>query len=223
MNPQGVILDIDGTLVDSNDAHALAWVRAFEEAGHTASFAKVRRLIGMGGDKLMPEAIGLEEGSDRGKQIARRRKEIFQAEYLPGLKPLPGARDLLFRMHDDGLRLSVATSASRGDAQALLKVLGAGDLIDEKTSKDDAESSKPDPDIVVAAMRKLGLPPESLIMLGDTPYDIEAASRAGIRTVAFRSGGWKDEDLQGAIEIYDGPEDLLLRYESSPFAPKRAA
>jgi HAD superfamily hydrolase (TIGR01509 family) len=192
---RGVILDVDGTLIDSNDAHAHAWVDAFTEAGIQVEYEQVRRLIGKGGDKLMPEVSGIEKDSEQGKQIADRRSEIFSTRYLTTLKPFPGTRDLLVRMRDAGLKLVVASSAEGEELEQLLKVAQAEDLIEEKASSSDAEESKPDPDIVQAAIHDSGFKPEELLMLGDTPYDIEAATRASVRTVALRAGGWQDQDL----------------------------
>lgn len=213
---RGVILDVDGTLVDSNDAHARAWVEALAGEGIEVPFERVRPLIGMGGDKLLPHVSGLEEESPRGKRIVERRGEIFKARYLPGLKAFPKTRELLLKMHERGLKLVVASSAKEDELKPLLEIAGAADLIEEKTSSDDAENSKPDPDIVKAALDESGLSAYETVMIGDTPYDIEAASGAGLKVVAFRSGGWNDDELARAMAIYDGPADLLAHYDSSP-------
>jgi HAD superfamily hydrolase (TIGR01509 family) len=214
----GVLLDVDGTLIDSNDAHAHAWVRALAEAGVRVEYAAVRRLIGKGGDKLLPEVSGIDAESPQGKAISDRRGDIFQTEYLPKLKPFPGVKELLARMKRAGLKLAVASSAKKGELKALLKVCGADEFIEASTSSDDAENSKPDPDIVHAALRQLGHPPEVVILLGDTPYDVEASLKAGVRVVAVRCGGWGDADLGGAVRVYDDPADLLARFDESPFA-----
>ena len=213
---RGIILDIDGTLVDSNDAHAKAWVEALAEQGINASFDDVRKRIGMGGDKLLPEVAGISEDTPKGKAISERRGEIFKSEYLPRLKAFPRVRDLLLRMHGDGLKLIVASSAKDDELKPLLKIAGAADLIEEKVSSDDAEESKPDPDIIHAALNSADFSADEAVMLGDTPYDLEAASKAGVRMIAFRSGGWDDAHLAGAIAIYDGPADLLAHYDESP-------
>jgi HAD superfamily hydrolase (TIGR01509 family) len=217
----GVILDVDGTLVDSNDAHARAWVDAFREFGYDVPYERVRPLIGMGGDHLLPEAIQLESDSPKGEALAKRRGEILAERYLKTIKPFPGTRDLLERMRAEGLEIAIGTSAQEEELKPLLEIAGVTDLIDSKTSAEDAESSKPEPDIIRAALKRLQLPPARVLMLGDTPYDIEAAGRAGVRTVAFRSGGWKDDGLKGAIAVYDGPADLLERFDESPFASDR--
>lgn len=213
---RGVILDVDGTLVDSNDAHAAAWVDAIKAEGYDASFEQVRRLIGKGGDKLLPEVTGLQTESVAGEAISRRRREIFTSRYLPRLGAFPETRALLERMAESGLKLAVASSAEAEELETLLDICGASELVAATTSSSDAERSKPDPDIVAAALENLGMEPGEVIMLGDTPYDVEAASRAGIALIGLRCGGWEDADLEGAIAIYDSPADLLLHFDDSP-------
>jgi HAD superfamily hydrolase (TIGR01509 family) len=218
MTVRAAILDIDGTLIDSNDAHAQAWVDVGKEMGYDIDFAHVRRLIGMGGDKVLPEITGLEDESDEAEKVKKRRGEIFQERYLPELQPFPRARELLERFQADGMALVVATSASKDDMGKLLEKAGIKDLIEEKTSQSDVEASKPDPDIVEAAVEKAGCTPAEAVMLGDTPYDVEASRRAGVPCVALRCGGWGDEDLKDAVAIYDDPADLLANYDRSPYA-----
>jgi HAD superfamily hydrolase (TIGR01509 family) len=201
---QGVIFDVDGTLVDSNDAHAHAFVEAFGESGFEVSFQKVRRLIGKGADKLIPELIGRYD-----EAVAERKSEIFKRKYLPHLRPIPGARDLVSQLYKRGLKLAVASSASKDELDALLRIAGVDEYVHEKTSADDAEHSKPDPDIVQAALRKLGLPPARCLMIGDTPYDAQAAQRAGVAFVGVRCGGWSDEDLQPALGVFHDPAHIL--------------
>ena len=215
---KAVILDVDGTLVDSNDSHARAWVAAFDEAGITVDYDAVRRSIGMGGDKLMPNVSSIEESSERGARISKRRGEIFQATYLPALRGFPGTRELIERFLDDGFVLAVAISAAEEELQPLLERAGVADLIQQRTSSDDAENSKPDPDIVQAALKQAGSDPSQTIMLGDTPYDVEAARRAGIRIVGVECGGWPKDTLEGAIAVYRDPAHLLVEYERSPFS-----
>ncbi len=218
---KGVIFDIDGTLVDSNDAHAQSWVDTFAEAGYDVPFDVVRPLIGMGGDKLLPKTIGKSRDSEEGKKLVKRRSEIFRERYLPHLRPLKGARDLVLRVRSDGLKAVVATSAKEEELKGLLKAAQVDDLMEEEATASDADRSKPDPDIVHAAIEQSGVSSEYLVMIGDTPYDIEAASKAHVRTIAFRSGGWKDDALKGAVEIYNGPDDLLAHYESSIIGKER--
>jgi HAD superfamily hydrolase (TIGR01509 family) len=212
---EGVIFDVDGTLVDSNDAHANSWVETFAEAGYDVPFDAVRPLIGMGGDKLLPKTVGIRQDSSEGERLSKRRSEIFRERYLPRLRPFPGARDLVSLIRSRGLKPIVATSAKDDELMELLKAAQVADLMEEKATSSDAQHSKPDPDIVEAAIEESGTSPQRLVMIGDTPYDVEAAGRAAVRCIAFRCGGWKDKDLRGAVEIYDGPADLLAHYESS--------
>jgi len=212
---EAVLLDIDGTLLDSNDAHAQAWSDALRESGHEIGSETVRPLIGMGADKLLPKVAGIDADSEEGKRLIERSKAIFAKEYLPLVKPFPHARELLQRMRDDGATLVVATSASDDELHGLLAALGAEWLVDEKTSSSDADRSKPDPDIVRVAVDKAGVGPAQCVMLGDTPYDVEAATRSGVRVVGVRCGGHGDEELRGAVEIFDDPAALLSRYDES--------
>ena len=213
-----VIFDVDGTLVDSNDAQARSWVDALKEFGYSVPYEKVRLLIGMGGDKVLPETIGVQKDSEKGKQISKRRGEIFKEKYLPNVQPFPDAQKLLDRMRKQGLKLAIATSAQPDELRPLLQIVGAADLIEDKTSARDVKSSKPDPDVMQVALKRVGYPPNEVVMIGDTPYDIEAARKAGVGTIAFRCGGWSDSDLAGAIAIYNDPADLLAHYDSSPLA-----
>src|SRR2546421_2208634 len=211
-----VIFDVDGTLVDSNDAQARSWVDALKEFGYSVPYEKVRPLIGMGGDKVLPETIGVQKDSEKGKQISKRRSEIFKEKYLPTIQAFPGAQELLNRMREQGLKLAIASSAQPDELRSLLQIVGAADLIEDKTSSEDAKRSKPDPDVMQVTLKKVGYPPNEVVMIGDTPYDIEAASKVGVGTIAFRCGGWNDADLAGAIAIYNDPADLLAHYDSSP-------
>jgi HAD superfamily hydrolase (TIGR01509 family) len=222
MAVRGVIFDVDGTLVDSNDAHARAWEDAFRGVGHPVPFEKIRPLIGMGGDKLVPALTGWSKDDPRVEQVGKRRGEVFRTRYLPKVRAFPGAADLVSALKRAGLALAVASSAEKEEIEPLLARAGAADLIEHKASSDDADRSKPDPDIVQAAVRRLGIPKSDVVMIGDTPYDIEAAGRAGIAAIAFRSGGWDDAALKGALEIYDGPADLRSRLAESVLAPARA-
>jgi HAD superfamily hydrolase (TIGR01509 family) len=218
---RGVILDVDGTLINSNDAHARAWVEALAEAGIDAPFTDVRRLIGMGGDKLLPAIADLDDSSGLGKQVSERRAQIFKARYLPGLRAFPKTRELLLRLRGAGLALAVASSARKEELAPFLQIANVADLIEDATSASDAQNSKPDPDIVTAALDKLALGAPHVLMVGDTPYDIAAATQAGIGCIALRCGGRADRELAGALAIYDDPADLLEKFESSPLAAGR--
>jgi HAD superfamily hydrolase (TIGR01549 family) len=213
-----VILDVDGTLVDSNDAHAEAWVRAFVEYGYHTEFEKIRRMIGMGGDKLMEAAVGLNIETPQGKAIDKRRSDIFMQEYLPNLRAFPQVRELVERIQNQEQRVVIASASTGDQLDKLLKIAGVDDLIEHQTSASDVEESKPAPDTVLAALEQCKCPAEQAIMVGDTPYDIESATRAGVLVVAVRSGGWEDEGLGGAIAIYDDAAHLLAEYKQSPLS-----
>jgi phosphoglycolate phosphatase-like HAD superfamily hydrolase len=213
---KAVLLDIDGTLIDSNDHHAQAWVEALEHFGIAASYDHIRWLVGMGGDKLLPLVTGIKHDTKRGKEITKYRTELFSRKYLPRVRPFPRVRQLVQRFIDDGLSPIVATSAKEEELKGFLEVAGILDLIEEKASSSDAKNSKPDPDIIKAAMRRGGLKPREAMMLGDTPYDVKAATRARVPVIALRCGGWHNRDLTGAAAIYDDAADLLERYRKSP-------
>ncbi len=214
---RGVILDIDGTLLDSALAHARAWAEALEGIGIELPLSQIRERIGKGGDKLVPELTGADDDTPLGLHVSALKKRLFRSRYLPELAPLPGARDLIARMLRNRLRLVAASSAGGDEIGELLEAATLADLISDRVSKDDVSGpSKPDPDIVAAALARLGLPASEALMLGDTPYDIEAATKVGVPCVALLSGGWRDSDLAGARAVYDDPLDLLRHYGSSP-------
>jgi HAD superfamily hydrolase (TIGR01509 family) len=212
MKLKGILLDIDGTLLLSNDAHAQAFAEAAKGLSMKADLHHIRQLIGKGGDKLIPEAFGVDSESPQGKELSELKGKIFKERYLPSLHPTPGARALVSRFLQEKLKLVVATSAGKAEARRLLACADVDDLIADMVSADDAESSKPDPDILQAALKKIGEKADAVVMVGDTPYDVEAAQRAGIRVIAFRCGGWSDRDLEGASDICDDPADLLSHY-----------
>jgi len=217
---RGVLLDIDGTLVVSNDAHARAWSEALAEFGHPVPVERIRPLIGMGGDKLLPKVTGIDSESPEGKKISDRRGEIFDAKYLPHLHPCRGSHALLAELARRGFRMAAASSAKKDELKKLLEICGADNHVEAATSSDDADNSKPDPDIVQAALHQLKLPPSEAVLIGDTPYDVESARRAGLAAIAFRCGGWDDSDLK-ADETYDNPQDLLDRLDQSPLLARR--
>lgn len=217
---KAILLDLDGTLIDSNDAHAAAWVEALREFGIAVAFQQARELIGMGSDHLLPELTGLSADSPRGKNIADRRGEIFRNKFLKNLKPFPKAKEFVQKLLEAEYKVVVATSASEKDLRGLLKQIGIEKLIDYKTTSDDAENSKPSPDIILEALKKAKAKPEEAIMIGDTPYDIKAASKAGVRTIAFTSGGWSTDKLRDAAEIYNDPQDLLNNFDNSILRPQ---
>lgn len=206
---KGILFDIDGTLLDSNDAHAKSWADSLKEFGFDVRYEDVRRKIGMGTDNLLPALVGIEKESELGESLAKRRDEIFKEKYFHLLKPFPRARELVIRFERAGYKLVVATSASKADLKGLLQRAKVDDLFEEKTNSDDVENSKPDPDIILAALKKIEVEPHEAVMIGDTPYDISAAAKAGVNTIGFTCGGWSPDSLRDAIEIYSGPWDLL--------------
>ncbi len=212
----GIIFDVDGTLVDSNAAHASSWVDTLAEIDVDVPFEIVWPMIGMGGDKVLPSLSGYTEETETGIALGKRRWEIFSRDYLPHLRPTPGARELVERLRSDDHELVIASSAGGSELGALLEAAGVADLFDLKTSSSDAEDSKPDPDIVQAAVKKIGCKPDELIMIGDTPYDVEAAIGAHVRLIGVLTGGWTREELSGAVSVYEDPADILYWYERSP-------
>lgn len=218
---EGILLDVDGTLVLSNDAHAHAWSDAFKEVGMEVSPERVRPLMGMGGDKLLPTlAPDLSPDEGIGKAIAERRKELFLERYLPTLAPAPGARALVERLRAEGKQIYIASSAKRDELAELLRAARVDDLlpVDRATTADDAQQSKPAPDVIAVAVKRLGLPPERIMLIGDTPYDVESANRARVGTIAVRCGGFSDTQLNGARALYNDPADLLAHYDESLLA-----
>lgn len=181
-------------------------------------FARIRPQIGKGTDKLLAELIGQSPQSKIAKTLSRHCGEIFRERYLRTVRPFPKSVDLIQQLWRRGKRLAVASSARREDLEALLTIAGVPELVANSTTGKEVDRSKPDPDIVVAALRKLGTPPDETIMIGDTPYDVESASRAGIRVIALRCGGCSDDDLGGATAIYLDPADLVTHLDSSPLA-----
>lgn len=218
---RAVLFDIDGTLLDSNDAHAHAWLDSLRGHGRNVPYELVRSKIGMGGDKLLAEVAGIDHDSVEGRSIRERRAMILKAHYLPDVGPFHGARVLVDRLRSRGLCCVAVSSASAEDVQDLLRAAGVADLMDLVISADDADRSKPDPDLVETALDRIGVTPAEALMIGDTPYDIKAGARAGVPVVAFRCGGWSDRDLRGAIAIYDDPADLSSQLDRSPLALDR--
>ena len=220
-NLDAVIFDIDGTLLDSNDANAYAWRKAFREFGKEVPQPDIRGAIGKGGDNLLPDFWSKEELERLEKPLGDRRSEIYRKELLPKLRAFTLARELGLRLRKDGRKVAVASSAKKEELEVSLKIVGFEDLVEAQTSTDDAPSSKPDPDIFLAALERLGNPdPAWVLVVGDTPYDVIAAKKAGMRAIAVLCGGFPRESLEeaGALAIFQSPSELLLRYEETPFA-----
>jgi HAD superfamily hydrolase (TIGR01549 family) len=224
--PEAVIFDIDGTLLDSVDLHAQAWVEAFRHFGHDIPFEQIRSQIGKGGDQLMPVFLSPEELKQIGEKLQEYRGHLFKEKYLSRVKPFPGVRELFLKIKAEGQQLALASSAKGDELKEFERIANIEDLVEVETSSADAERSKPHPDIFEAALDRLGkkITREQAIVVGDSPHDAEAAKRAGLRTVGVRCGGFPESDLwkAGCSAIYDGPEDLLRRYEESPLARRRA-
>jgi HAD superfamily hydrolase (TIGR01509 family) len=210
------IFDIDGTLVDSNELHVDSWDRAFRRFGKQFPREKLRAQIGKGSDQYLPEFLTPDEIKRFGKALDDYRSELFRNEYLPKVQPFPKVRELFQRIHDDDKRIVLASSGKKEDTKYYIDLLKIEDLIEGYTSGDDAESSKPAPDIFAASLKKLGdMSPADAVTVGDTRFDIEAARKAGLKTVAFLCGGTSEATLRkaGAVAIYRDPADFLAHYD----------
>ncbi len=217
---KAAIFDVDGTLVDSVDLHAKAWQKAFAHFGHDVPLDRIRSQIGKGGDQLMPVFLSEKELKSEEKDLEKYRGKLFREEYLPKVKGFPQVRELFQRLLDDGWKLGLASSAKGKDLESYKRIAHIGDLLDAETSSDDAEKSKPYPDIFQAAMKRLGeIAAKDCIVVGDSPYDAQAAAKAGIRSVGFLCGGFPDSDLRksGYEVLYAGAAELLANYEQSVF------
>jgi HAD superfamily hydrolase (TIGR01549 family) len=216
---KAVIFDVDGTLVDSVDLHARAWQEAFAHFGKHFDFGRVRYQIGKGGDQLMPVFLSKEELDEFGEELEKYRGELFKREYLARVTGFPAVRELFQRVKGEGLKIALASSAKGDELKTYKKIADIEDLVEEETSSDDAEKSKPHPDIFEAALERLeGVRPSEAFVVGDTPYDAEAAGKAGLKTVGLLSGGFPEEDLRaaGCDPVYRDPADLLANFDDSP-------
>lgn len=213
---KAIIFDVDGTLIDSVDAHAEAWRRAFADNGITLAFDAVRSQIGKGGDQLLPVFLPEDEVDTKGKAVDARRAELVKDEYLDRLQAFPQVRALFERAEAEGLAIALASSAKGEELDVYKRKADIVDLVAEETSSDDAEKSKPHGDIFQAALDRLpGVAPAEAVVVGDTPYDAEAAAKVGIRTVGVLCGGFAEADLRGAgaVAIFRDPADLLARWD----------
>lgn len=218
--PKAAVFDIDGTLIDSVDLHALAWHEAMVKFGHDVSFEQARSQIGKGGDQLIPVFLSDDEQRDHGKEMEEWRGDHFKTAYLPLVRPFSAVPDLLRRVRDAGVRIAIASSAKKDELAKYLDIARITDLVDVATSSDDVEQSKPAPDIFETALEKLGIVGSDVVALGDTPYDAIAAGKAGIATIGFLCGGFTEDTLRqgGCAEIYTGPAGLLACFNSSLLA-----
>lgn len=223
---KAVIFDIDGTLVDSVDLHARAWLEAFRKYGHDIGFEEVRQQIGKGGDQLIPVFLTPEQQKQYGKQLEEDRSTMWKSKYMHSVRPFPRVRELVQRILDDRRQIALASSAKADELEFYKRVAHIEDLIHKETSSDDAERSKPYPDIFQAAVAKLrGAKAAETVVVGDSPYDAEAAGKIGIRTIGVRSGGFPEEQLwaAGCVQIYDDCADLLANYGQSLLQNRAAA
>ena len=217
---KAAIFDLDGTLIDSVDLHAIAWHEAMLKFGHDVSFDQARSQIGKGGDKLIPVFLSDDEQKDHGKDLEAWRGERFKSKYLRMVRPFSAVPDLLHRVREAGLRIAVASSAKKDELEKYLEIAGITKLIDTKMSSEDAEKSKPEPDVFTAVLKKLAIKGGDAVAVGDTPYDAEGACKAGVRTIGVLSGGFKEGDLRqaGSVEVYPGPAALFANFERSLLA-----
>jgi HAD superfamily hydrolase (TIGR01549 family) len=218
--PKATIFDLDGTLLDSVDLHALAWHEAMAAFGHDITFEQARSQIGKGGDKLIPVFLSERQQAHHGRDLEEWRGKRFKANYLPLIRPFSAVPELLKRARDHGLKIAVATSAKQSELEEYLKIAKITELVEATISSDDVKESKPEPDVFNAVLRKLNIPGKDAVAVGDTPYDAEAARKAGVPTIGFLSGGFEREELlkAGCAEIYPGPSGLLACFGTSLLA-----
>lgn len=218
---EAVLFDVDGTLVDSVDLHARCWRQALLRFGKDVDFLRVRTQIGKGTDQLLPEFLRPWELERFGRDLDEYRGELWKSHYLSRVRAFPGVRELFLRIRRDEKRIALASSAKGDELKRYLEILGVEDLIEGSTSSDDAEKSKPHPDIFEAALERAGSPPRNrTLVVGDTPWDAIAARRGHMETIGFLTGGWPADALRraGCFALYVDPADLLQRYDDSPIA-----
>ncbi len=221
---KAVIFDIDGTLVDSVDLHARAWQETFRHYGKEIPYEEVRHQIGKGGDQLMPVFFSKKELDEKGSEMEEYRGELYKRDYLSQVRAFPRVRELFQKIKDDRLRLALASSAKEDELETYKKIANIEDLVEEETSADDADKSKPHPDIFEAVLERLGdIKASEAIVVGDTPYDAEAAGKINLRTIGVLCGGFPEAELKmaGCIQIYKDPADLVARYEETIIAKEK--
>jgi HAD superfamily hydrolase (TIGR01549 family) len=211
---RGGLLDVDGTLIDANYQHALAWYRAFRAHGITLPVWRIHRHVGMGGDQLVPALVGERLDEEKGDGIRDARDEAY-SELIGEVAPLEGARELIDDLSGRGLTVVLASSSPQKEIDHYLDLLNRPDVA--WTTKDDVEQTKPEPDLVHAALEKAGT--DDAVMVGDTPWDIEAADKAGVATVAVITGGFSEQELRdaGAVAVFESVEELRKRLDETPF------
>ena len=218
---RAVIFDVDGTLVDSVGLHARAWQDAFRHFGKDVAFDEIRSQIGKGGDQLMPVFLSKDEVESKGKEIEKYRGDLFKRDYLSKVKGFPKVRELFQHLKAEGQEIALASSAKGDELTTYKRIAHIDDLVETETSSDDAEQSKPEPDIFLAALDRLDASnKEGIVVIGDSPYDAEAAGKAGLRTIGFLCGGFPESTLRdaGCKEIYRDASDLLEHFDNSLLA-----
>ena len=220
MKIQAAIFDVDGTLVDSNDFHARAWEKAFHRFGNQATYAQIRQHVGKGSDQLLPTFFSPEELKAFGKEMEAWRADLFAREYRPYIKPFPCVKELFERIKRDQKRVALGTSAKGYEMDGYKKLLGITELVDSTTNAEHVKRSKPYPDLFLEALKELDLTAQQVVVVGDTPWDAQAATEAEIAVIGVLCGGFTAEQLTaaGCTQIFKDPEDLLARYEESLIA-----
>jgi len=215
---QAVIFDLDGTVVDSNDLHVEAWQEAFRRHGKEFPAKELHRHIGKGGDKYLPEFLSTTELRTFGAELEEFRADLFKRKYLERVQPFPRVKELFQRIREDGKRIALASSGSDAEVTHYVKLAELGDLIEAQTTKSDVANSKPSPDVFTSALSLLHVQAQEAIVVGDTPYDVQAAKKIELPTVAVLCGGFAEDELRasGAIAIYRDPAGLLESYLRSP-------
>ena len=213
MRLKGLIFDIDGTLVDSNDQHARCWVEAFAHFGKEIPYGEVFPHIGKGGDLLVPDLLNAREMRRFGEPLKKYRTDLYKKKYMHNVAPFPGVHELFETLRDRGVKLALASSSNPDEVEYYTRLLGVGDLLEGSTSKHDAKHSKPSPEIFEAALAVIGSDPAFTMIAGDTPYDILAAHRAAVPVIAFLSGGFPRESLTKAEFIFEKVEDIRENME----------
>lgn len=216
------LLDVDGTLVDSNDAQAHAWVETLAAHGVEVSFARVRRMIGMGGDRLVEEITGWPRTSQKVRRLQDEQAKRFARRWLRHVAPIVGTRDFVLRLRADGYQIALASAAHEGALRSLLEIADVADLLDDSARPHRPDASKPDPATIEAALWCVDADRSRAVMIGDTPYDVIAARAAGVDAIGFTTGGYSVTDLAGAVAVYQGPADLLAQWVASPLGTKPA-
>ena len=222
---KAVIFDIDGTLVDSVELHACAWQQAMDHFARRVPIDEVRKQIGKGADQLLPVFFSAEQLERFGKDLEKFHGELFHREFMPQVRTFARVRELFLRIHSDGLKIALASSATREDVNYYKRLMNVEDLVEDSTSADDAKKSKPHPDIFSATLQRLNVHADEAIAVGDTPYDAIAAGKIHLRTMGILSPVWTDAQLReaGCIEVFRNPADLLERYEESSLSEAEAA